>query len=212
MRAVLMSPTSFASLRMSILSDASTLPWMVPSTTTSRAFTPACSLPFGPTVKRCSCSSTEPSISPSIVRSSRLKIWPLIMTDFPMIAGPRDSEAGWLGVGLLDIGMFSLAWLAVGAGAAAGLGGYSSSFRLFHIKDDLLRSFTADDYCTTHHKDATIVLRPWTCVIHLSRGLPAPVRNGRISPARLPNPSRTSPRHDGRPRFAWDNVSRVQST
>src|SRR5208337_2214721 len=184
MRAVLMSPTSFASLRMSILSDASTLPWMVPSTTTSRAFTPACSLPFGPTVKRCSCSSTEPSISPSIVRSSRLKIWPLIMTDFPMIAGPRDSEAGWLGVGLLDIGMFSLAWLAVGAGAAAGLGGYSSSFRLFHIKDDLLRSFSADDYASAHDncylrvhdisvlriiKDATIVLRPPACVIHLLR-------------------------------------------
>src|SRR6202034_4435586 len=140
MRAVLMSPTSFASLRISILSDASTLPWMVPSTTTSRAFTPACSLPFGPTVRRCSCSSTEPSISPSIVRSSRLKIWPLIMTDFPMIAGPRESVAVWLGVGLVDTGTFSLAWLADGAGAEAGLGGYSSSLRLFHIKGALLGS------------------------------------------------------------------------
>src|ERR1700733_2255454 len=141
---------------------------MVPSTTTSRAFTPACSLPFGPTVKRCSCSSTEPSISPSIVRSSRLKIWPLIMTDFPMIAGPRESVAVWLGVGLVDTGTFSLAWLADGAGAEAGLGGYSSSLRLFHIKGDLLGSLY--ETTSTHHKDATIVLRPWTCVIRLLLG------------------------------------------
>src|ERR1700678_4119819 len=111
---------------------------MVPSPTTSRAFTPAWSLPFGPTVRRCSCSSTEPSISPSMVRSSRLKIWPLIMTAFPMFAGPRDSVAEWLGVGLLDMGPVSLAWLEAGAGAGAGLGGYSSSLRLFHINGDLL--------------------------------------------------------------------------
>jgi hypothetical protein len=61
------------------------------------------------------------------------------MTDFPMIAGPRESVAEWLGAGLVDIGAFSLTWLVVGAGAEAGLGGYSSSLRLFHIKGDLLR-------------------------------------------------------------------------
>ena len=55
-----------------------------------------------------------------------------------MIAGPRESEVEWLGVGLVDIGTFSLTWLAVDAGAEAGLGGYSSSLRLFHIKDHLL--------------------------------------------------------------------------
>src|SRR5580658_9926400 len=107
---------------------------MVPNTTTSRAFTPACSFPFGPTVRRCSCSSTEPSISPSIVRSSRLKIWPLIMTDFPMIAGPLDSVGWWLGAGLVDIGTFSLIWLVGATGVAGDFGGYSSSFRLFHIR------------------------------------------------------------------------------
>jgi hypothetical protein len=68
------------------------------------------------------------------------------MTDFPMIAGPRDSVAGWLGVRLVDIGAFSLAGLAIGAGAGAGFGGYSSSLRLFHIKSDLLGSFHQDDY------------------------------------------------------------------
>ena len=65
MRAVLMSPTSLASLRISILSVASTLPWIVPSTTTSRALTVACTVPFGPMVSLCSRASTVPSTSPS---------------------------------------------------------------------------------------------------------------------------------------------------
>jgi hypothetical protein len=45
--------------------------------------------------------------------------------------------------------------LGAGAGGAAGLGADSSSFRLFHIQDDLLLTNTK------YQKDATIVLRLW---------------------------------------------------
>jgi hypothetical protein len=62
------------------------------------------------------------------------------MTDFPMTAGPLESVGIWLGAGLVDIGGFSLIWLAGAGGAAGDFGGYSSSFRLFHIREDLLDS------------------------------------------------------------------------
>src|ERR1700683_1918307 len=45
-----------------------------------------------------------PSTSPSTYRSSRLKIWPAILTAFPMVADPpRDVSGSILPAGMLDI-------------------------------------------------------------------------------------------------------------
>src|SRR5579884_1831671 len=77
-----------------------------------------------------------------MVRSSWLKIWPLIVTDFPIIADPReDSGIEIPGVAVAGIaGLFSLLRLLAGAGAEFGFGVYSSSLRLFHIGRSPTRS------------------------------------------------------------------------
>src|ERR1700722_7000308 len=109
---------------------------MVPSTTTSRALMLAMTLPFGPTVKRCSCNSTVPSTSPSIVKSSRLKIWPLTITDLPNTADPPRGLSKWGSLtraGSVDIEIASFASADDVGGADAGLSANSSSFRRFHI-------------------------------------------------------------------------------
>jgi hypothetical protein len=67
------------------------------------------------------------------------------MTDFPMMAGPLDSVGWWLGAGFVDIGAFSLIWLVGAAGVAGGFGGYSSSFRLFHIRKISLIQISFND-------------------------------------------------------------------
>src|SRR5216683_1864215 len=95
----------------------------------------AVTFPFGPTVRRCSCNSTVPSTSPSMVRSSRLRIWPFTLTDLPSTAlPPREvSRCGSLRTGSVDIGIPSLASSdLVGGGADAGLGA-CSSLRRFHM-------------------------------------------------------------------------------
>jgi hypothetical protein len=56
------------------------------------------------------------------------------MTDFPIMAGPRESVDEYCaGAGALDMTGLSLMGLAGAAGVAVDFGGYSSSFRLFHI-------------------------------------------------------------------------------
>src|SRR5580693_2329776 len=97
---------------------------------------PAMTLPFGPTVRRCSCNSTVPSTSPSIVKSSRLKIWPLTITDFPSTADPPlvSKWGSLVRPGSVDIGIPSFASADDVGGADAGLSANSSSFRRFHIR------------------------------------------------------------------------------
>src|SRR5579875_757064 len=110
----------------------------------SRAFRPACTRAFGPIVSRCSWHSTVPSTSPSIVRSSRAKIWPLTVTFLPKAADPPRVE-GVSGSKVLDgddmvcgsLLCVSTVGCAGGAGTPAGLWGCcgsSSSLRLLHMK------------------------------------------------------------------------------
>ena len=61
----------------------------------------------GPTVSLCSNNSTVPSKSPSTYRSSLLKIWPTILTAFPMLAMPLRASASNLALGVLDTGAAS---------------------------------------------------------------------------------------------------------
>src|SRR5437867_12539775 len=76
-----------------------------------------------------------PSISPSTVRSSRLKICPLMVTDFPMLAPfPANSSSAVALTGTVDNGDPSFMGSGETGGVYAALGVYSSSFRLlFHI-------------------------------------------------------------------------------
>src|SRR5580698_3661727 len=78
-----------------------------------------------------------------MVRSSRLKICPLTMTDLPSAACPPRciSVCGSLALrpGSVDIGIPSLASTDGVGGADAGLGVKSSSLRRFHIGIALLR-------------------------------------------------------------------------
>src|SRR5271169_4131674 len=110
---------------------------MVPRTTTSRALTEAFTFPLGPTVRRCSWHSTVPSTSPSMVKSSRLKIWPFTITDLPNTAAwPRDSIWGSLDrPGSVDMGMPSFASSDEVGGTDNDFGTNSSSLRRFHIGD-----------------------------------------------------------------------------
>src|ERR1700730_1495629 len=96
----------------------------------------ASTLPLGPTVRRCSCSSTVPTTSPSMVKSSRLKIWPLTMTDLPNTADPPRGLSKWgslIRPGSVDMGIPSFASADEVGGAEAGFSASSSSLRRFHM-------------------------------------------------------------------------------
>src|SRR5579871_643321 len=70
-----------------------------------------------------------------MVRSSRLRIWPLTITDLPSTAAREDSECGSLPrPGNVDMGIPSLARSDGAGGPATGRGEKSSSLRgRFHM-------------------------------------------------------------------------------
>src|SRR3954447_7263866 len=92
-------------------------------------------------VKRCSWHSTVPSTSPSIIRSSRAKICPLIVTFLPRAAVPEprgETGSGSKDLGCDDIVVSLLGDSVAGAfepGATPDRAGCSSVFGLVHIAE-----------------------------------------------------------------------------
>src|SRR3954452_18253630 len=104
-------------------------------------------------VKRCSWHSTVPSTSPSIIRSSRAKIWPLMVTFLPKAAVPAprgETGSGSKDLGCDDMVVLSLLGDSVAGvfepGAAPGRPGCSSVFGLVHIAEGFSSSYSTQSY------------------------------------------------------------------
>src|SRR5689334_16621235 len=114
--------------------------------TISRALSPAWAWtrPFGPMVRRCSWHSTVPSTSPSMVKSSRLKIWPFTVTFLPRVADPAPGMRGsgskfLVGDDITLVSLFCVSATDAGLEDTGLSGGTSSSFLLLHMRSlDLL--------------------------------------------------------------------------
>src|SRR5580704_1921595 len=105
-----------------------------------------------------SVDSMVPSTSPSTLRSSLVKIWPITLTAFPMVAVLRESASGtrW---GVDDNGLLSFLISGMGGatggaggragGATAGRGAGCSSFLFQILTGFSFYSMSAYDFKTT---------------------------------------------------------------
>src|ERR1700761_2503738 len=102
---------------------------------TSRARMLAWTRPLGPIVTLLSCDSIVPSTSPSTYRSSLVKIWPMILTAFPIVAEFRASVSGVRNeVDDTGVGSFLISGNGgAGTGGALAGRGAGGSSRLFHM-------------------------------------------------------------------------------